>query len=94
MNISLIKKETSNAEMVYLIRYLYLQVNVPPSCLLDGIHSVHSSGTGVVVHHSQDMGLVAIDKNTVETSACDVMLSFAAFPIEIPGEVNIFEVML
>jgi hypothetical protein len=40
------------------------------------------------------MGLVAIDKNTVETSACDVMLSFAAFPIEIPGEVNIFEVML
>ncbi|KAJ6936082.1 hypothetical protein NC652_010964 [Populus alba x Populus x berolinensis] len=77
----------SFAECVVEPTLVTLEVNVPPSCLLDGIHSVHSSGTGVVVHHSQDMGLVAIDKNTVETSACDVMLSFAAFPIEIPGEV-------
>ncbi|KAG6779094.1 hypothetical protein POTOM_015461 [Populus tomentosa] len=64
-----------------------LEVDVPPSCLLDGVKSVASSGTGVIVHHSQCMGLVAIDKNTVEISACDVMLSFAAFPIQIPGEV-------
>ncbi|XP_011006441.1 PREDICTED: protease Do-like 7 [Populus euphratica] len=77
----------SFAERVVEPTLVTLEVNVPPSCLLDGIHSLHSSGTGVVVHHSQDMGLVAIDKNTVETSACDVMLSFAAFPIEIPGEV-------
>lgn len=77
----------SFAECVVEPTLVTLEVNVPPSCLLDGIHSVHASGTGVVVHHSQDMGLVAIDKNTVETSACDVMLSFAAFPIEIPGEV-------
>ncbi|KAE8654952.1 DegP protease 7 isoform 2 [Hibiscus syriacus] len=34
-----------------------------------------------------DMGLIAVDKNTVAVSACDVMLSFAAYPIEIPGEV-------
>lgn len=65
-----------------------LQVNVPPSCLLDGVHTQHFFGTGVIVHHSQEMGLVAVDKNTVAISASDVMLSFAAYPIEIPGEVN------
>ncbi|KAJ9173004.1 hypothetical protein P3X46_016182 [Hevea brasiliensis] len=64
-----------------------LEVNVPPSCLLDGVHSQHFFGTGVIVHHSQGMGLVAVDKNTVAISASDVMLSFAAYPIEVPGEV-------
>lgn len=34
------------------------------------------------------MGLVAVDKNTVAVSVSDVMISFAAFPIEIPGEVS------
>jgi hypothetical protein len=46
----------------------------------------------VIVYHSQDLGLVAVDRNTVAISASDVMLSFAAFPIEIPGEVNFKEV--
>ncbi|XP_008229226.1 PREDICTED: protease Do-like 7 isoform X1 [Prunus mume] len=64
-----------------------LEVHVPPSCMLDGVHSQHFFGTGVIIYHSQNMGLVAVDKNTVAISASDVMLSFAAFPIEIPGEV-------
>lgn len=34
------------------------------------------------------MGLAVVDKNTVAISASDVMLSFAAFPVEIPGEVK------
>lgn len=55
--------------------------------MVDGVHSQHFFGTGVIVYHSQDMGLVAVDKNTVAISVSDVMLSFAAFPIEIPGEV-------
>lgn len=63
------------------------EVHVPPSCMLDGVHSQHFFGTGVIIYHSQNMGLVAVDKNTVAISACDIMLSFAAFPIEIPGEV-------
>lgn len=67
----------------------YMQVHVPPSCMLDGVHSQHFFGTGVIIYHSQDMGLVAVDKNTVAISASDVMLSFAAFPVEIPGEVNL-----
>lgn len=56
--------------------------------MVDGVHSKHFSGTGVIVYHSQDMGLIAVDKNTVAVSVSDVMLSFAAFPIEIPGEVT------
>ncbi|CAK7339048.1 unnamed protein product [Dovyalis caffra] len=77
----------SLAESVIEPALVMLEVYVPPSCLLDGVNSVESSGTGVIIQHSQGMGLVAIDKNTVEISACDVMLSFAAFPIQIPGEV-------
>ncbi|KAL7090216.1 hypothetical protein ACP275_12G026500 [Erythranthe tilingii] len=64
-----------------------LEVHVPSSCMLDGVHSQHFFGTGVIIYHSQTMGLVAVDKNTVAVSVSDVMLSFAAYPIEIPGEV-------
>ncbi|KAL9231290.1 hypothetical protein vseg_006535 [Gypsophila vaccaria] len=63
------------------------EVHVPPSCMLDGLLSVRFSGTGVIIHHSQSMGLVVVDKNTVSITSSDIMLSFAAYPIEIPGEV-------
>ncbi|KAK9062912.1 hypothetical protein SSX86_020102 [Deinandra increscens subsp. villosa] len=63
------------------------EVFVPSSCMLDGVHSQHFFGTGVIIHHSENMGLVAVDRNTVAISASDIMLSFAAFPVEIPGEV-------
>ncbi|KAD5960906.1 hypothetical protein E3N88_12378 [Mikania micrantha] len=63
------------------------EVFVPSSCMLDGVHSQHFFGTGVIIYHSENMGLVAVDKNTVAISASDIMLSFAAFPVEIPGEV-------
>ncbi|GAB4827967.1 hypothetical protein Ancab_034852 [Ancistrocladus abbreviatus] len=78
---------TSVAESVIEPTLVLVEVHVPPSCILDGIHSQHFLGTGVIIHHSQNMGLVAVDKNTVAISASDVMLSFAAFPTEIPGEV-------
>lgn len=60
--------------------------------MLDGVHSQHFFGTGVIVYHSQFMGLVAVDKNTVAISVSDVMLSFAAFPMEIPGEVTFLSI--
>ncbi|KAK8517718.1 hypothetical protein V6N12_016559 [Hibiscus sabdariffa] len=63
------------------------QVSVPPSCMLDDVHSQKFSGTGVIIYHSSSMGLVAADRNTVAISASDVMLYFAAYPVEIPGEV-------
>ncbi|KAF3445243.1 hypothetical protein FNV43_RR14937 [Rhamnella rubrinervis] len=77
----------SFAERVIEPTLVMFEVHVPPSCMLDGVHSQHFFGTGVIIYHSQTMGLVAVDKNTVAISASDVMLSFAAFPIEIPGEV-------
>ena len=55
--------------------------------MLDGVHSQHFFGTGVIIYHSETMGLVVVDRNTVAIAASEVMLSFAAFPIEISGEV-------
>ncbi|KAG8662511.1 protease Do-like 7 isoform X2 [Manihot esculenta] len=77
----------SFAESVIEPTLVLFEVHVPPSIMIDGVHSQHFFGTGVIIYHSQDMGLVAVDRNTVAISASDVMLSFAAFPIEIPGEV-------
>ncbi|GMI73932.1 DegP protease 7, degradation of periplasmic proteins 7 [Hibiscus trionum] len=77
----------SIAERVIEPTLVMLEVHVPPSCMLDGVHSQHFFGTGVIIHHSHSMGLVAVDKNTVAISSSDVMLSFAAYSIEIPGEV-------
>ncbi|KAL5076869.1 hypothetical protein RYX36_015853 [Vicia faba] len=81
---------TANAsitERVIESTLVMFEVHVPPSCMLDGVHSQHFFGTGVIIYQTQDMGLVAVDKNTVAVSSSDVLLSFAAFPIEIPGEV-------
>ncbi|XP_058087702.1 protease Do-like 7 isoform X2 [Magnolia sinica] len=77
----------SVAEQVIEPTLVMFEVHVPPSCMLDGVHSQHFFGTGVIIYHSESMGLVAVDKNTVAVSVSDVMISFAAFPIEIPGEV-------
>ncbi|CAA0841081.1 Protease Do-like 7 [Striga hermonthica] len=77
----------SVAERVIEPTLVMLEVHVPSSCMLDGVHSQHFFGTGVIIYHSKTMGLVAVDKNTVAVSVSDVMLSFAAYPIEIPGEV-------
>ncbi|KAL1553278.1 Protease Do-like 7 [Salvia divinorum] len=77
----------SVAEQAIEPTLVMLEVHVPSSCMLDGVHSQHFFGTGLIIYHSQTMGLVAVDKNTVAVSVSDVMLSFAAYPIEIPGEV-------
>ncbi|KAL3683435.1 hypothetical protein R1sor_001457 [Riccia sorocarpa] len=77
----------SLAEHVIEPTLVMIEVHIPPSAMLDGVHSQHFFGTGLIVHHSQDLGLVVVDKNTVAISVSDVMLSFAAYPMEIPAEV-------
>ncbi|CDP02710.1 unnamed protein product [Coffea canephora] len=77
----------SVAERVIEPTLVMFEVHVPSACMIDGVHSQHFFGTGVIIYHSETMGLVAVDKNTVAVSVSDVMLSFAAFPMEIPGEV-------
>ncbi|WOL02884.1 protease Do-like 7 [Canna indica] len=82
-----VRTNASLAEQVIEPTLVMFEVHVPPSCMIDGVHSQHFFGTGVIVHHSETMGLAAVDKNTVAVSVSDVMLSFAAYPMEIPGEV-------
>ncbi|KAL2612339.1 hypothetical protein R1flu_024031 [Riccia fluitans] len=77
----------SFAEHVIEQTLVMIEVHIPPSAMLDGVHSQHFFGTGLIVHHSQDLGLVVVDKNTVAISVSDIMLSFAAYPMEIPAEV-------
>lgn len=67
--------------------FVMFEVHIPPSAMLDGVHAQHFYGTGVVVHHSENLGLAAVDRNTVAIAVSDVMMSFAAHPVEIPGEV-------
>jgi hypothetical protein len=82
-----ISSNASLAEQVIEPALVMFEVHVPPVCMLDGVHSQHFFGTGVIIHHSDCLGLVAVDRNTVAVSISDIMLSFAAYPIEIPGEV-------
>ncbi|KAL0378006.1 UNVERIFIED_CONTAM: Protease Do-like 7 [Sesamum radiatum] len=77
----------SVAERVIEPTLVMFEVHVPSSCMLDGVPSQHFFGTGVIIYHSQTMGLVAVNKNIVFVSVSDVLLSFAAYPIEVPGEV-------
>ncbi|KAI3863696.1 hypothetical protein MKW98_031288 [Papaver atlanticum] len=81
---------TANASVVERVlepTLVLCEVHVPPSCQVDGVYSQEFLGTGVIVYHSQNMGLVVVDKYTVVVSCCDVMLSFAASHMKIPGEV-------
>ncbi|XP_021904585.1 protease Do-like 7 isoform X2 [Carica papaya] len=82
-----IATNASFAERVIEPTLVMFEVHVPPSCMLDGVHSQNFFGTGVIIYHSSSLGLVAVDRNTVAVSVSDVILSFAAYPIEIPGEV-------
>jgi hypothetical protein len=62
-------------------------VHVPPVCMLDGVHSQHFFGTRVIIYHSEHLGLVAVDRKTIVVSIAVILLSFAPYSIEIPGEV-------
>ncbi|EFJ36348.1 hypothetical protein SELMODRAFT_165477 [Selaginella moellendorffii] len=77
----------SGVEQVLEPTLVMMEVHIPPSSLLDGVHAQHFFGTGIIIHHSSDLGLIAVDRNTVAISVADIMLSFAAIPIEIPAEV-------
>lgn len=81
------RANASMAEKVIEPTLVMFEVHIPPSSLLDGVCGHHFFGTGVIVYHSQNLGLVAVDKNTVAIPVSDVMLSFSAYPVEIPAEV-------
>ncbi|XP_020579519.1 protease Do-like 7 [Phalaenopsis equestris] len=86
-NMAVTSTNASLAEHVIGPALVMFEVHVPPSCMLDGVHSQHFFGCGVIIYHTEIIGLAVVDRNTVAVSASDIILSFAAFPVEIPGEV-------
>jgi hypothetical protein len=40
------------------------------------------------VHHTEELGLVVTDRNTVSVSVGDVMMSFGAHPAEVTGRIR------
>ena len=67
-----------------------LEVHVPESCMMDGLTSSLYTGTALVVHHSvtRGLGVLVVDRNTVPSTLADIRISFAAHPVEVPGEVS------
>ncbi|GMH38408.1 hypothetical protein BSKO_06292 [Bryopsis sp. KO-2023] len=65
-----------------------VDVDIPLVALADGVHSKSFLGSGVVVHHTDRIGLVLVDRNTVAIGSCDIMLSFGAYPAEISAHVR------
>lgn len=65
-----------------------LEVEIPLVALVDGVHSRAFSGCGIIVHQSDTLGLVLVDRNTVAVAPGDITLSFGAFPAEVPGRVR------
>ncbi|CAN0896676.1 Protease Do-like 7 [Linum grandiflorum] len=83
----------SDASTLFSIRSLIepslvmCEVSIPSVCMTDGVHDTYYTGLGVVVHHSEHLGLIVVDRNTVLISACDVLLYFASCPVQISGQV-------
>lgn len=65
-----------------------VDVEIPLVALADGVYSRSFSGCGVIVHLTSTLGLVLVDRNTVSIGPGDVMLSFGAFPAEVPATVR------
>ena len=65
-----------------------LEVEIPLVALIDGVHSRAFSGCGIIVHQSDTLGLILVDRNTVAVAPGDITLSFGAFPAEVPGRVR------
>ena len=47
-----------------------------------------SAGDGVIVHQSEELGLVMTNRNTVPVSVGDIMLSFGAHPAEVEAKIR------
>ena len=78
------------ADDVVGLSLVQLEVHVPESCMMDGLTSSLYTGTALVVHHSvtRGLGVLVVDRNTVPSTLADIRISFAAHPVEVPGEVS------
>ena len=65
-----------------------IDVEIPSVGLIDGVPSKSFYGNAVVVHHSDKVGLLLTDRNTVTIGTGDITIQFGAFPAELPGTVR------
>ncbi|KAL3161157.1 hypothetical protein ABBQ38_009528 [Trebouxia sp. C0009 RCD-2024] len=65
-----------------------VEVEIPHVALMDGVHAKSFAGNGVIVHSSQGMGLIVVDRSTVPVNGGNITLSFGAYPDEIAGRVR------
>lgn len=49
---------------------------------------IAAAGNGVIVHASDRLGLVVVDRSTVPVGGGNITLSFGAYPDELPGRVR------
>ena len=76
----------SVAEHIIELTLIMVEVDISLIFMIDGVHAQHFSGTGVVIYHSKTMEIVVVDRYIVPISLSYVMLSFAAYSIEITEE--------
>ncbi|EIE24624.1 DegP-type protease [Coccomyxa subellipsoidea C-169] len=79
--------EESQAERVRQ-SLVMLDIHLPAIALPDGVHCRAFVGNGVIVHHSDKLGLVVTDRNTASVSVGDVRMSFGAHPAEVEGRIR------
>ena len=59
-----------------------VEVEIPVSALVDGVHARRFAGTAVVVYQSRSLGLALVDRNTVPVASADARLSFGGAPAD------------
>ena len=78
---------------------LFVVTAVPPAKAtlpmqqLATLRGASSAGNGVVVHQSDTLGLVVVDRNTVAVGAGDVRLTFGAAPAEADAAIRFLHPM-
>ena len=65
-----------------------IDVEIPTVALIDGVPGKSYYGNAVVVYHSERVGLLLTDRNTVAVGAGDITVQFGAYPSELPGTVR------
>lgn len=65
-----------------------ISFNIPSIAMVDGVHSDSFKGSGLVVYHSEELGLIVTDRNTVPIASGDLLVSFGAHPAEVTAKVR------
>ncbi|DBA81059.1 TPA: hypothetical protein ACH3X2_007259 [Trebouxia sp. C0005] len=87
---SVVEEADADVALDQLLRQslVLIEVEIPHVALMDGVHAKSFEGNGVIVHASDKLGLVLVDRSTVPVGGGNITLSFGAYPDELPGRVR------